>query len=56
MSLYKKTLQEITNNKLLREEGRDISIPSPFSRMSSYWPGIQQGKYYLISAGQKVSK
>ena len=54
MSLYKKTLQEITNNKLLREEGKDISIPSPFSRMSNYWPGIQQGKYYLISANQKV--
>ena len=54
MSLYRKTVDEIKRNKISRENGKDISIPSPFSRMANYWPGIQQGKYYLVSAGQKV--
>ena len=31
-------------------------IPSPFKRFSDDFPGIEQGKYYLISASTKVGK
>ena len=31
-------------------------IPSPFKRFSEDFPGIEQGKYYLISASTKVGK
>ena len=56
MSLFDRTLQELIRNKTLREEGKDICIPSPFSRMGVEWPGIQKANYILVSANQKVGK
>ena len=31
-------------------------IPSPFLRFRKNFPGIEQGKYYLITAAPKVGK
>jgi len=31
-------------------------IPSPFKRFANKYPGIQQGRYYLVSASTKVGK
>ena len=44
MSLYRKTVEEISRNKSLREEGKDISIPSPFEY------SITEGKNFLSMA------
>ena len=46
----------MSTNKVLREQGRDINIPLPFPRMSRYLPGIQKGRYYIVTANSKVGK
>jgi hypothetical protein len=45
----------MSTNKFLREQGRDINIPIPFPRMGRYLPGIQKGRYYIVTANSKVS-
>lgn len=36
--------------------GKDINIPFPFGRFSKYVPGIQQKRYYIVTANAKVGK
>ena len=38
------------------EEGKFNCIPFPFKRMRKMFPGFVQGKYYLITANQKIGK
>lgn len=47
---------QILKNKQLREEGKDISIPFPFPRFSEEIPGIQKGRYIIVTANSKVGK
>lgn len=54
MALYNRVLTELKTNKQLRESNQEIAIPFPFKRFSEYIPGIQKGRYYLLSANQKV--
>lgn len=54
--IFDSVYRNLVTNKKLKEEGKDLVIPCPFSRLSKEWPGIQQGKYYLISSTQKVGK
>lgn len=46
-------LRERRNNIL---NGNVNCIPSPFMRFRNDFPGIEQGRYYLISASTKVGK
>lgn len=48
-----KSLEERRQNIL---NGNINCIPSPFKRFSEDFPGIEQGKYYLVSASTKVGK
>ncbi len=45
---------ESRRNKVL--SGEVNCIPTPFSRFSKQFPGIEQGKFYLISGASKASK
>jgi hypothetical protein len=56
VTLFQNVKEGIIHNKKLREEGKDISIPFPFSRFSEEIPGIQQGRYFLTTAGTKIGK
>jgi replicative DNA helicase len=56
MSIYTRVVQELETNKKLREEGKHINIPFPFQRFSKYIPGIQKGRYVLVTANSKVGK
>lgn len=47
-----KSLEERRQNIL---NGNINCIPSPFKRFSEDFPGIEQGKYYLVSASTKVA-
>jgi hypothetical protein len=47
------TLEKRRNNIL---SGNINCIPSPFKRFSDDFPGIEQGKYYIVSAATKVGK
>lgn len=51
-----KVLKELERNKKLREMGKDITIPFPFPRFSKFIPGVQKGRYYIITANSKVGK
>jgi len=56
MSIFNRVVQELETNKRLREEGKHINIPFPFQRFSKYVPGIQKGRYILVTANSKVGK
>ena len=46
-------------NKLRREriiEGRYNCLPFPFERFRKVYPGVEQGKFIIITANQKVGK
>lgn len=48
-----KSLRDRRNNIL---SGNVNCIPSPFVRFRNDFPGVEQGRYYLISASTKVGK
>tara|TARA_R110000868_G_scaffold3323_4_gene21678 strand:+ start:2447 stop:3571 length:1125 start_codon:yes stop_codon:yes gene_type:complete len=53
---FKRVLHGIKENKQNRLSGNPNCIPWSLKRFSSVIPGIQQGRYYLVSANQKVGK
>jgi hypothetical protein len=54
--LFDIVVGQVENNKVLREAGKHICIPSPFPRFGEEYPGIQQGIYYIVSGNQKSGK
>jgi hypothetical protein len=54
--IFDTVVDKIKSNKTLRESGKDICIPFPFTGLSKYSPGIEQGNYYLITGNQKSAK
>lgn len=52
--------QEVQAENILRREriieGKYNCIPFPFKRFRKVYPGVEQGKYILISANQKIGK
>lgn len=54
--LYEDVLSELSNNKKKRQSGDVISIPWSLPRLSTVLPGIEQGRYNLISASPKAGK
>lgn len=58
---YRQSLVSIVKEKLLknkqdREMGKHICIPTPFPRMAEFFPGIQKGRYGIITANSKIGK
>lgn len=56
LALFDSVYKQILENKRLREEGKDISIPFPFPRFSEEIPGIQKGRLIITTAGTKIGK
>jgi DNA-directed RNA polymerase subunit H (RpoH/RPB5) len=56
MSLFKNTVAGVKRNKQRREQGKSIAIPFPFPKFAEYIPGIQQGRYIIVTANSKVGK
>lgn len=54
--LFDSVYRQILENKRLREQGKDISIPFPFPRFSEEIPGIQKGRLIITTAGTKIGK
>jgi hypothetical protein len=52
--LFDNVYRQILENKRLREQGKDISIPFPFPRFSEEIPGIQKGRLIITTAGTKI--
>lgn len=54
--LYSKVVEELITNKQRRKAGDVIAIPWSLPRLSAVLPGIEQGRYNLISASPKAGK
>ncbi len=53
-SLYNRVFKSITERRDRLLSGKINCIPWGFPRFEKESPGIEQGKYYLISANSKV--
>lgn len=56
MSLLQRVLDSIKERRQKILDGEINCIPLPFNRFRSEWPGIEQGRYYLISGATKSAK
>lgn len=56
MSLFKRVLEDLKERKDRVETGKVNCIPWGLPRFERHLPGIEQGKYYLITANSKVGK
>jgi hypothetical protein len=54
--LYTSVVEELKNNKERRRSGDVIAIPWSLPRLSTVLPGIEQGRYNLVSASPKAGK
>lgn len=51
---FSKVFQELQDRKQRAEDGKYNCIPFPFPRFRELMPGVERGRYIIISAGQKV--
>ncbi len=57
MSLFKKVRDQAIANRHKRLDGKDLVIPlNRFPKLSTVIPGIQKGRYYIITSGPKAGK
>jgi hypothetical protein len=56
MDVVERTLKGFRDRKRRIMEGGVNCIPSPFPNFRNDFPGVEQGKYYLISGAAKASK
>jgi len=54
MSVVERVVENLNKRRENILSGNINCIPSPFRKFSGDFPGIEQGKYYLISAATKV--
>lgn len=56
MTLAERVIQDLETrrNKILN--GGINCIPCPFPRFRKYFPGVEQGRYYLVTSGPKAGK
>lgn len=56
-SIFKRVVQEFKDNKLLREQGKDLVIPwLSLPKLNKVLPGVQKGRYIIVTANSKVGK
>lgn len=51
-----KILEDLVKRKKNIEEGNFNCLPLPFKRFKLYFPGFEQGKYFILTANQKIGK
>ena len=56
MSVTERVLKSLQKRRQNILDGNINCIPSPFVRFAEDFPGIEQGKYYIVSAATKVGK
>lgn len=57
MRMIERVIKGLEENKQRRERGDVIAIPwSTLPRLNDALPGVEQGKYYIVSARPKVGK
>ena len=56
MKLYSRVYKDLVNRRNRVLSGKVNCIPWGFSRFEKELPGIEQGKYYLLTANSKVGE
>lgn len=56
MNILNNVLNELKENKALRESGKYIGLPLPFPRMRQQFPYITKGRYIITTANSKIGK
>jgi len=56
MSLFSRVRQSIENRRQRLLNGQINCIPWGLPRFETQLPGIEQGKYYLVTANSKVGR
>ena len=57
MSIIERVIKELKENKEKRLKGEDILIPwINLPKLSTVLPGVQKGRYVIITANSKVGK
>ena len=51
---FTKVFKELVERKQRAESGKFNCIPFPFPRFRNLLPGIERGKYLIITANQKL--
>ena len=54
--IYKRAIEKMERNREKLLEGGYNCIRHSFSRLSQFWPGVEKGKYYLVTASSGVGK
>ncbi len=55
--IYNRVVEELKNNKKTRLEGKNIAIPwLNLPKLSTVIPGVQKGRYIIVTANSKVGK
>lgn len=53
---FSKVFQELKERKKRVEEGKYNCIPLPFPRFQKIFPGIERGRFLIVTANQKLGK
>lgn len=56
MSDFNEIVGYLQNRRQRAVDGKYNCIPLPFQRFKQIWPGIEMGKYIIITAAQKIGK
>jgi hypothetical protein len=54
--IYQRAIQKMSANKETADNGGVNCIPTSLSRFSKFWPGVEKGKYYMVTASSGVGK
>ena len=56
LKLFNRVFEDLKRRRQRILDGKINCIPCSFTRFSEEWPGIERGKYVIITAQQKVGK
>lgn len=56
MSDFNEVLGYLQDRRQRAVDGKYNCIPLPFPRFKQIWPGIEKGKYIIVTAAQKIGK
>lgn len=54
--LHEEVINKLEVNQQKRMSGDVGAIPFPYTRLSEFLPGIEQGRYYIVTSAQKGGK
>lgn len=56
MKIYERVIQDIKNRRERILRGDINCIPVDLPRFKKFFPGVERGKYYIVTANQKIGK